>query len=95
MNTLGLKIEFEFSTNLKIKSIDITSNDFLDLIKLNNRYKKKMFSKNVDSLKSKIFKDLKKDISNTNFININGPHYYLSKSIYEYYRSDIKKITNC
>lgn len=90
-NCIWLKVQFEFEPQFRITWIDSISNDFLDLIKLWKRTRGDMFSNKIETLKKKIFKDLKINKKNETLLDINSAYYFLSKAIYQYYLADIKK----
>jgi len=84
-NTLGLKVRFEFEPEFRIIGVNNISDDFLDLIKLKDRSKQDMFTLKINSLKQKVFRDLKKQKTNRTFLDFQAPNYFLIKAIYEYY----------
>lgn len=87
-NTLGLKVKFEFEPEFKIMGIDNISTDFLNLIQLEKRSKRGLFAWEIDRLKKKVFKDLKKNGSNRTFLEFEAPHYFLVSAIYKYYEDN-------
>lgn len=84
-NNLGLKVKFEFEPEFRIIGVDNISDDFLELIKLKDRNKQNMVALKINSLKQKIFRDLKKQKENRTFLDIQAPNYFLIKAIYAFY----------
>ncbi|MDD2907833.1 MAG: HNH endonuclease signature motif containing protein [Candidatus Gracilibacteria bacterium] len=87
-NTLGLMVDFEFEPEFRIIGIDDISTDFFKLIQLEKRCKKDLFTKKIDILRKKIFRDLKIQENNRTFLDIQAPHYFLVSAIYKYYENN-------
>jgi len=88
-NNLGLKVIFEFEPEFRITGVDNISDEFLELIKLKDRNKQNIVTLKINSLKKKVFRDLKKQKNNRNFLDINAPNYFLIKAMYIFYVDNI------